>query len=605
MSTKKRYFFRQALFLVLILLSISSLTACGTGSATPNGDDGKPTGDQDPLFTVTGTVAVGAPLSNAQVTIIDQIAAAVSLPAGSRRGQTNAQGKFTIDTTGLTPPFILEAKTSGKTLYSISSDSKPKTTINATPFTDIITRTAFKLKGTTVENALQDIASAPVLSSTLVDSVQKVVFRTTQLWMDKVNINSVDDFNFISTPFDADGTGIDKVLDQTVIDPLSGKITISDDVTTQVSEIDTSSTDGSVEIMTTTEGPNGITSSNTFTSLLPVQPEQETALDEIGDSLQQIADLINTKGTDLSVPDVLPFLDPDLLNDGIHQTEFAINMVEELAGVSLLFTVKEIQKLDLDQNLAHVVFDVSETKDGQTQTETIDFFFKKINGSWLLSGNQQVASVSLHAEMRTNQGVFGSSEDGPSINVDVQAPQGSVTSVMVTGGNGLWDHHLFQQGATVEGLVLLDHFFLNSGPLGQILAAGTPFAVELQTIDGSQNYDFKSNAFTNEAIHITSPTDSTLSDKIGVPLTVSWTLPTTFPIGNVQLSALTFTGDQNSPSTLQCEVNGPILGTAATSAVITIPTTCGSNNLPVQKVNINLGVDGVNGERDQVIYGLE
>jgi hypothetical protein len=157
----------------------------------------------------------------------------------------------------------------------------------------------------------------------------------------------------------------------------------------------------------------------------------------------------------------------------------------------------------------------------------------------------------------------------------------------------------------VDEVVRQDNYFINSGPLATLLPAGTPITLTLSPGTGQPvSYTLETNAFTTEAISITNLTGSALANaRLGETLDVEWTLPHTYPIASIGLHALTFTGASSDPSALQCEVNGTVAGLDATSGTLTIPTTCAGQ--PVLSVNINLSVDGVNGERNQVIYGLE
>ncbi len=80
-------------------------------------------------------------------------------------------------------------------------------------------------------------------------------------------------------------------------------------------------------------------------------------------------------------------------------------------------------------------------------------------------------------------------------------------------------------------------------------------------------------------------------------IAVTWTLPRTFPITRVKLSAESFTGADNTG--IDCNTDGPVLGITATTGAITIPGTCGGQ--PVLDVNLNVDIEGVNGERETII----
>ena len=577
---------------IALLSATLALTHCSSGGG--GGGGGTPSSQ----FSLSGTAASGKPLAGAALILKDSL-------GQSRSATTASDGTYSLDTTGLTPPFLVQiAAGGGTTLYSVSADANAKTTVNVTPFTDVIIRSWYGVQGVSVDTAFSAPASNPAPTPAAVSIIGSIVQNTVQLWLNQAGVTS-GTFNLISTPFTANGTGVDLVLDQSTVNPSTGSVVISDGTTTQNSQLTVDTSTGSIAVSTTTAGPNG-TSSSSNTTVVPVQTAQQTALSAITAKLADFAAVVNAKGAALTTADVLPFLDPGLINDGLTRDQFAQDAVASLAGHTISFTVLAIKDLDTTNSVADVLFLLSQSQGGETQTETTDFFFKQVGGSWLLSGNQRIASVNVDAEMRTNQGAFGGN-NGPDINVDVQPPQGLLSGVTISGG-GIWTGAaLTQSGIVSDPSGTLDHFFINSGPLqpNQLPAAGAPFTVTLaKTAGGTTSYTLPINSWTTEAISITSPTGSTLTDAhLGSPLTVTWTLPTTFPIARIKLSALTFTGDQTLPTTIQCDAEGPLLGIKAATATITIPSICSGQ--PVVQANLNLSVEGVNGEREEVIYQFQ
>ena len=76
-----------------------------------------------------------------------------------------------------------------------------------------------------------------------------------QLWLTHNGIDTTR-FDLIATPFDANGTGLDHVLNQTTVNAATGHVTISDGTTTQNSTI-TYPTPGTITVNTTTTNPPG------------------------------------------------------------------------------------------------------------------------------------------------------------------------------------------------------------------------------------------------------------------------------------------------------------------------------------------------------------
>jgi hypothetical protein len=553
-------------------------------------------GSQGVQYNLSGTVASGNPLGGVALILKDSLGQSLS-------ATTAANGTYSLNTAGLTPPFLIQVATGGTTtLYSVSADANPQT-INVTPLTDVIVRSWYGVQNVSADTAFNAPASNPAPTPASVSIVSTLVQNAVQLWLNQAGVTAAT-FNLISTPFTANGTGVDLVLDQTTVNPSTGSLIISDGTTTQTSTLTVTPATGSIGVSTTTTGPNG-TSSSTNTTVVPTQSAQQTALDAISTTLNNFSAVVNAKGSALTVADILQYFDPGLLNDGQNRDQFAQDAVSNLAGSTISFTVLSIKNLDTTNSVADVVFQFSASQGGQTETQTVEFFFKQVSGTWLLSGNQRIASVNVDAEMRTNQGAF-TGDNGPDVNVDVQPPQGTVSGVTISGG-GIWSGAtLTQSGVVSNPSGTLDHFYINSGPLLATLPpAGSPFTLTLTlATGGSVSYTLPINSWTNEAISITSPTGSSLADaNLGSTLPVNWTLPKTFPIARVKLSVLTFTGDQTLPSTIQCDTDGPILGITATSATVTVPATC--SGMPVLQVNLNLDVEGVNGEREQVIYQFQ
>ena len=162
----------------------------------------------------------------------------------------------------------------------------------------------------------------------------------------------------------------------------------------------------------------------------------------------------------------------------------------------------------------------------------------------------------------------------------------------------------------------LQQFDLGWLSLGsKIIPAGTLFTYAVTTTSGPvDNYTWPSNVFTTELISITSanstsPPSGSLSDyPAGVPLPLTWTLPTTFAVASVYADAEAYTGTPGSQSTYECEISGqtnppPTGELFPTSGTITFPATC--NGLPVVFEELEVGVTGVNGEVESATVNIQ
>lgn len=573
--------------LLLVLAYCATLVACGggggSGGSTPSAASS----------TVTGTAASGTALAGLTVTLKDSTNKAVT-------ATTSASGAFTLDSSGLTPPFLLEVTTAGGTrLLSVSADANRTATLNITPLTDLVVRSWYGLQGQSGDAGFGNPVTLPPPSPTQVRALAQSLVHVLQLAIQSAGAPVSDPLDLITKPFAADGTGMDKLLDNTqvTIRPGGADLTIAAGPATQTTSLDLSTVTGSITATSTTT--NGtITTSVSTTDVVPVQTAQASALDGIDASLASFASVVNTKGAAVTVTDLEPMFAPDLLNEGLDRAQFLAGMVQQFQqGPTIGASVVRILSLDAGAGTAQVLLDFSQTLAGQTQTDEKLFNFELVSGHWLFAGDGRISTLSIAAEARRNQGTF-TGDNGPDVNVDVRPLQGTVSSLSVTSTFSLGT---VTMGATQDDNgVLRDAFYANTGVLSAPLpAAGTPVTVTMQkTAGGSVSYVVPLNAFTTELIAVTSPTSTHIATGTS---TVSWTLPTTYAVARVTLSSLAFTADPASNTGFQCNSDVTV-GPTATSGVVTIPATCHGD--PVLFVNLNVATEGFNGERSMVIYAL-
>lgn len=546
---------------------------------------------------VSGTAAAGAPIAGVTVTLKDSTNRSVT-------ATTSLTGAYTLATTGMTGPFLLQLTTGGTQLYGVTADLATTTVANLTPLTDLIVRSWYSVQGVPVDNAFANPSAAPPPSQQQTSIIADVVLSLMQLALNNAGAGISTPLDLVTKPFSADHTGIDAVLDQTSISYATGAtVSIAGNGAQQTSVIGFETATGGMTATTTTAG-GGNTSTSAISIIVPVQPAQADAMSEIAAFMNSFAALISSRGAALTTADLTSYLDPNLLNAGANRDQFATDVARSFGrGQTLTVQVQAIKSLDLTGGLAEVAFLLTESLAGQSSTHMKTFFFRKLGGGWTIAGDRRIAEVSVDAEARTDQGAFTRASH-PSVNVDVRPLQNTIGSVSASSSSG---NIGTTRGSTVvdDAGVFRDSFFGTTGPISGVLpAAGTVYTVTLNPLQGTPvSYAIPLNAFTTEAAPITSPTGSSLADAhLGGSLGVSWSLPTTYAVRQIQLLALVYTGHQNDPSTFQCYSPEAIVGVTATSGTLNIPATC--NGLPVVSVNVNLSVRGVNGERSLTIYML-
>ncbi len=178
------------------------------------------------LGSVSGTAAQGSPIGSATVTLVDK-------NGNTAGGTTGSDGSFAFSGTGsLTPPFMLQVQTGSGNLYSVSADPNANTTINVTPLTDMIIRSWYTVQGTTVNTAFTSPGTYSPPTPTDVKVISSVVLSIVEGWLQNADVDT-NNFNLISTPFAANGTGVDGVLDLTGVDQTTGIVTITGSNATQ------------------------------------------------------------------------------------------------------------------------------------------------------------------------------------------------------------------------------------------------------------------------------------------------------------------------------------------------------------------------------------
>jgi hypothetical protein len=171
-------------------IAIATLAACG-GNGSGTSSSSTPS--------LTGTVAVGAPLAGATVKLKDKNNKTAQVTA-------NAEGSYTFaDVTGFVAPVMLEATgtANGKdiALHSVLETVPTGNTagvLNATPATEAVTAHALKGNPATAFQNPSQISAIDTINLKKAKDNLATALGTTDLF---------------TTSFKADGTGMDKVLD--------------------------------------------------------------------------------------------------------------------------------------------------------------------------------------------------------------------------------------------------------------------------------------------------------------------------------------------------------------------------------------------------------
>jgi hypothetical protein len=201
---ENRIFDVKPVLLTITMAVIFALTGCGGGNSGSGGDT-----------TLSGTAASGAPiLKNTPVYVKDA-------NGKTAAGKINDDaGNYTVDASGLTPPFALCIDTSAAaTPCSVGTDDKVLMavtdkvgTANITPLTKLAAAAAagiadptdlFKNPGTTLKG----------LSAGQITQGQQAITAVMGDYLKAAGIDPAS-FNPLTTPFFANSKGVDSVLDK-------------------------------------------------------------------------------------------------------------------------------------------------------------------------------------------------------------------------------------------------------------------------------------------------------------------------------------------------------------------------------------------------------
>ena len=192
--------------LAISLASIFVAVACGGGSGTTAAPLAAPT--------ISGVAATGLPIANATITVTDATGKTVSVTA-------DANGAYSVDVTGLTAPFVITASgTVGDSTVVLNSvlptapAAGATSTANVTPLTNAIATYLSSTKNP------DDLASGiATQKANITDSAVAAVTSYLQKALGPLatNAGASATFDPISSQFNANGTGLDKLLDNITI----------------------------------------------------------------------------------------------------------------------------------------------------------------------------------------------------------------------------------------------------------------------------------------------------------------------------------------------------------------------------------------------------
>lgn len=390
---------KAGMFLTFCLAALTLVMSVGCD------DDGGGSGSGG-SSALTGTVAAGAPVVGT-VTVRDANGIEVE-------GSIESDGSYTLDVSGLTPPFILwaEGTTNGRRVHLYSFVEEPGA-CNVTPATNMAM--AMALDNDPVEFFANENAQVPDDIVTQVATAQAVIEEKIAVVLRNLGIQ---EFDIRKTAFTADGQGFDGLMDvvdfrceggtAVMEDKSTGKPFYQEDVTTGTVAVNKTGTE--LEALATE-----ITSAmNTKESLAGIF---KLIINAYADGVPTAAELNSMLGA---------YMADDFLEDGLRKTEIFTSWTTkdqdgEIEGpppgiqfVALTYlrpmgtftagqnTIKEFDQENSGHTAGYWVYITVKEPDTGTIEGYLTSFVKTSGGDWKWYGNRCPIDEGGEAESRAS-----------------------------------------------------------------------------------------------------------------------------------------------------------------------------------------------------------
>jgi hypothetical protein len=595
---------------------------------------------EDASVTLSGIAATGAPVAGATVTLKDR-------NGTSRSATTGQNGGYSLEISGLTPPFLVRVQSGQQALYSTASEEG---TLNVHPFTNLIVTAYYEALGQNLGGAFDSLgATTPLPSDLQVRIIADVVGRILAPFLEDAGLDPAQ-FDLFTSPFTADGTGFDGLLDATTFaNDTDYTVDVDNDGTPeQETDVTANTTAQQVAFHSSTTDVDGNTSESleqTPVAAPGTQDQLAAALTGVETVLTQALAFGSERGSAATPADMAPFVDTQFLDNGYDAAGMAAQLAaffaEDLpAGstatlASIDRVISFVDDADADRLTVFTKIRIAPPqgepfvqvlRDATSDQRLGVQFRRQADGSWRFYGNQRQFRVDARVE-RARRDVVGQGAPVDQRQLEVRTQShvlGSIASAVATSVDSLLpancndtnDNSARPLTAASANLTLNannageeDQFELACTYLG-ITAyppAGTLYSVTTTPSSGAAvTYDAETGSYTDEPVDIFTINGVSLQEfaaghpngasVAGQTLALEVTRPDTFAIVDLSIHAFVENAAQACDGCTGGEdVEGPPLDSRGTSASIAIPATV--DGQPVVNVGITILYEGENGER--------
>ena len=366
----------------IAVLSVVLSTLLSSGCDGFSGGDSSSISMAPAGSTLSGTASAGAPIIGS-VTIKDSAA-----PSANQKTVTiAADGKYTIDVSGLAAPFMLRADgtVGGRSysLYSAAVAADLNGTINVTPLTDLI-----------VANVAGQIAGAyfaagnfSTLTSADLSAQESALRARLQPILAAAGVSASTDL--LRSSFAADHTGLDAALDVLRVDITGATATITNIISNQQITDNIASKTDTVVVLGATDVAAGL-----------------TELQKIAAVFDAFSAWFATALPASNNAALLALFDTAFLFDGRNRAAFLSDLTSNPTLIGVKFTnitlVPNSMTPAAAPTAARVFFSVIQSGNPHV---TMGFTMNKAGTAWKMAGNGRIAQADAQSFARLQDGL--------------------------------------------------------------------------------------------------------------------------------------------------------------------------------------------------------
>jgi hypothetical protein len=561
-------------------------------------------------YTISGVAAKGAAVANAPVVLKDTNGSTMNTT-------TDANGAYSIDaTTGLVPPILVQVDTGGGNfLYSYCGEfTGATTTVTIHPYTDLIVRSYYVASGVTNTDAL----FAGLTSTTDIPSIEEVeiiegaIERILTIWQEQEGLTPAN-FDLFSTPFNADSSGFDAILDYTTItiDEVAGTASVTIDdldsaTSSQVTSVTLDSTAGTLTAHTVVTAPGGEESTYSSEVGCVITDDLSTVVDEIDAMFASFVATVNSAGYLLAATHIVSYYHTSYLDEGMGRAMKTGITAMELRGMTIdSLTVSSM--VDYDQ--ANAVVRVTGRYAFGIQELITDFYLKQETGAWKFCGNRRAQMIIGGASLSRTITSAGTTTERQleMVLINLSHTTTPITALVLNGSTYTNYNMMPSESAgtwTVESApgTTDSYDYAWYGMLdfpGTLPPSSTVLTFGVTTAGGTVQLTQNTGPWSTEDLGLNSTAGHTLATILGTQITFNWNLPMSYTPGMIlaDIEIVGASGDDHI---------GPTTETT-TSAVFDVPATYdfGSGAEAVTSVEFKLIVRGSHGEASMFCWEFD